>query len=160
MSIPIEDVVEVLRAGGYVTDTKALQNVAKALIAVEKESKEASKATGPKSSSRLVALIRGDKALAQAVAGGCFVVSVPDSDTEEGATYAADSLVSRLRKAVAEHNDTTPKRGRKNKRIETWRQAFTYLQPKTITGSGSAMSSRAKGNPCEVVVLTSETVNL
>ncbi len=158
MSLPIDEIVQILRDGGYVTDAQTLQKVAKDLTAAEREEKEAKASAGPAAKTRLTILLRSDDPKMQSTLNaGAWVAGVPDDDTTN--TYMGAGLVDRLRKAVAEHNDTTPKRGRKKKRIETWNQAMTLLKSKTIKGSGSQLTIKQKGILAEIVVLPTENVN-
>ncbi len=158
MSLLIEDILAILRDGNYLTDSTTLQAVAKDLIQAEKEVAATKETAGPAAKTRLTVLIRGDAALRAAVAGGAWIVSVPD-DTESTQSYTANYLIDRLRKAVAEHNDAPKaRRGRAKRVIKTWFEAFTTLKAKTIKASGSAIGLKGKGSLAEVVVLEDETV--
>lgn len=154
MSLPVTDTLDILRA--HLKDASLLNAIAKDLIAAEKEIKDAKEPAAAKGATRLAVLIRGDAALQQAVAGGAWVVSVPDDDTT--ATYASDGLINRLRAAVTAHNEAPKGRRKAKARIQTWFQALTGLKAKVIKESGSVIGIKQKGTPCEVVVLTSETV--
>ncbi len=154
--LPIDSTIAILK--DHLKDTSILNAVVKDLLKAEKEEKEAKVSSGPAAKSRLTILLRSDDPKMQsALNAGAWVAGVPDDDTTN--TYMGAGLVDRLRKAVAEHNDTTPKRGRKKKRIETWNQAMTLLKSKTIKGSGSQLTIKQKGILAEIVVLTSEAVN-
>ncbi len=156
MSLPIDEIVQILRDGGHITDSKALQAAAKDLIAAEKELKE-TKETAPKTKTRLVVLARGDAAMQAALSGGAWVVSVPDDDSTS--TYSSASLLSRLRTAAAQHNDAPKaRRGKGRVKVVTWSDLFRNLKAKTLKTSGSNVGIKAKGTPSEVVVLTSENV--
>lgn len=153
MTIP--DIIAVLRDEALVTETPRLQAIARALEKAERETKEQRKAE-PRGKTRLVILVRGDAALQRALDGGGWVVSVPDDDTTN--TYSAEGLVNRLRKAVIAHNEAPKGRRKAKTKVETWAQCFTQLRAKTLKDSGSQIGIKQKGNPAELVVLTSETV--
>ncbi len=156
MSLPIDEIVQILRDNGHITDTKALQAAAKDLIAAEKEAK-ADKQTTPKGKTRLVALVRQDPG--STTLGGAYLVAVPDLAEPEGDTYVGASLLARLRKAATEHNDAPKARRAKAKvKVTTWSDLFRFVKAKTLKASGSAISVRAKGDPVELVVLSSESI--
>lgn len=155
MSLPLDETLAVLR--DHITDNAVLQAIAKDLAKTEREIKESRPHTKA-AKTRLVALLRSDDpAVKRAAEAGVFIVSVPDS--EETATYSGESLLSRLRKAVAAHNDAPKGKRRKAKVvIQTWFQAFTHLRAKTIKESGSTITVKQKGTPAELVVLEKEEV--
>ncbi len=154
----IATLVESLRANGATTEliTKTVADIRRA-AKEEKDSKPSTKAA----KTRLAILLRSDDPKAQAaLAGGGWIVSVPDGESDPSTlTYSSDGLIKRLQAAVVAHNEA-PRKGRaKSKpRIETWFQAFTQLRSKTIKESGSAIGVKMKGQPAEIVVLTSENV--
>lgn len=150
------DVIQVIRDEGLITEPAKLQAIAKALDAAAREAKEERKHS-PRGKTRLAILVRGDDALQRALGGGAWVVSVPDD--ESTATYSGASLISRLRSAAVVHNEAPAKRRSKSRaKITTWQELFTTIKAKTLKDSGSQIGVKQKGNPAEVVVLTSETV--
>ena len=161
MSLPIDEVLSTLR--DHITDNALLQKISQDLTKVEQELKDAKEPAAKGGKTRLAILIRGDKALAAAVAGGAYVMGVPDAgdtDAVESSTYMGDALINRLRKAVVTHNEAPKgKRGKKRAKIETWFQAFSTLRPKAIKESGSQMTIKQKGVPAEVIVLLNENVS-
>lgn len=156
MSLPIDDIITILRDGGHLTDPKALQAAARDLIAAEKEVKE-SKEPAVKTKTRLSIVIQGTDELKQLVAGGAYVLSVPDDDSVAD-TYMGEGLIGRIATAARAHNDA-PRGRRKSKRvIKTLNDAMTGLRVKVIKQSGSQFSIRGKGQPVEVVVVTAESI--
>lgn len=156
MSLPVDDVIAVLRE--HVKDSTVLNAIAKDLLQAEREAKaEQPRATAPKS--RFVALVRGDEALRRAVAGGCWIVSVPSGEDPSVSTYGGQSLITRLARA-AKHQSEAPSRRRPKKggRIKTWAELFRWLRPKAIKASESPGLRLRVTEPCEVVVLTTEEV--
>ncbi len=157
MSLAIDSILAVLRDGGHLTDTKALQAAAKDLIAAEREAKE-EKSTEKRGKTRLVGLVRMD-AGERVDLGGVYLLSVPDLEEPEGDTYAGESLLSRLRKAAIAHNEQPRKRrGKPVTKVETWDQFFRGVKARTLKESGSAITVRAKGNAHELIVLDRETI--
>lgn len=160
MSLPIEDIICILRDGGHLTDPKALQAAAKDLLAAEREVK-ASKDTTKSGKTRLTILLRSDDPKMQAaLAAGAWIVSTPDGDADPTVnTYHGEGLVKRLQAAVVAHNEAPrAKRAKVKRRITTWHDALTLLKSKTIKESGSQIGIKAKGALAEVVVLTTEAV--
>ncbi len=114
----------------------------------------------PKAKTRFVALVRGDLALQKALDGGAWIVSVPDGDEDPTTTtYHGGGLVNRLRKAALAHNEAPKGRRKAKTKVTTWRELFAYVKASTIKASESAITFRQKGTPCEVVVLTEETIS-
>lgn len=155
MSLPIDDIITILRDGGHLTDPKALQAAAKDLLAAEREVKE-SKTTEPRGKTRLIALVRQDKG--SSTLGGAYIISAPDTDTPESETYHGEALLNRLRKAAQEHNEAPRGRGKARSKVTTWSDLFRLVKAKTFKQSGSQLSVKAKGNAHELIVLESETI--
>lgn len=154
MSLPLDEVIAVLAKH---LPSAQVQSIAKDLIAAEKAAKE-EKVTEPRGKTRLVAMLRSaDPAVKLAAQAGVFVLAVPDDDST--ATYSGASLISRFQKAAIAHNEQPRKRRSKGKtKIETWQELFTHVKAKTFKASGSAISLKQKGFPCELVVLETEGI--
>lgn len=163
VSIPLSDVLAVVR--DHVTDAGQLAAIQAELLKTQRQiaaDKEADKGA-PKGKTRLCAIIRGDEALKRAVAGGCYILSVPDpeDDAELANTYMGEGLLGRLYTACRAHNEAPKKRRAKAKRpIKTLPDAMSLLRAKTIKESGSTFSVKQKGTPVEIVVVTSEALPL
>ena len=127
-------------------------------LAAEKEAEKGS-SSGIKSKNRFVILVRGDASLKPLVAGGAFVLSVPDSDTPEANTYMGDALLQRFYKAVSTYNDIPEKRGRgrAKTKMKTFFDAIRRLKPKVIKESGSSFKIK-NVDPVEVIVVEKEEV--
>lgn len=157
MSLELDSVISILQS--HIADGTLIQALAKDLIAAEREAKEAKEPTTKATPKRLVVLVRGDAALAKAVAGGAWVVSVPGTESPETTTYSGDSLLSRIKRAVTAANEA-PTRGRrrgKPTRIKTFAEAMRWLRPKALKQTESTLAIRTK-EPVEVVVVTAEDV--
>ncbi len=156
-SIPISDVLAIIRDN--VTDATQRAAIAAELLKTQKQI-AADKATAePRGKTRLAVVLRDDtstSALKDAVAAGCYVLSVPDpeDDTTLANTYMGAGLIGRIQTAARAHNEAPRKRRSKGKRIiTTLHDAMTLLKAATIKGSGSAFGVKQKGTPVEIVLV-------
>lgn len=163
ISLPLSDVLAVVR--DHVTDPTQLAAIQAELLKTQRQiaaDKEAEKGA-PKGKTRLCVVIQGDAALKEAVAAGCYVLSVPDpeDDAELSNTYMGEGLLGRIYTACRAHNDAPKKRRAKAKRkIQTLVDAMSLLKAKTIKESGSTFGIKQKGQPVEIVVVTTPTLPL
>lgn len=159
-TIPLHDTLAVIR--DHIADAATFDAISKDLLRVQRElaaEKEAEKeaSDGPKNKYRFVVLIRGDNALKAAVAGGAFIMAVPDSE-DLIETYSGDGLIQRLNKAVHTQNEAPRgKRGKARSKIKSYPEAFRMLKTKAIKGSSSEFKVKTK-DPVEVLVLTESEV--
>lgn len=161
-AIPMGDILDIIRQ--RVTDETTRKQIVADLNAAQKElaaEKAAEKAEGlgkTKNKYRLVALVRGDASLKPLVAGGAFIVAVPDMDTPEAATYAGDALLERIYKAARMHNQRRQGvRGRPLVKMNTFFEVLKGLKPKAIRASESAFKVKC-ADPIEVVVVEREDI--
>lgn len=153
MSLLIDDVLSILKT--HVSDDQTVRAIAKDLIKIEKEIKQANLTERSKpNKNRLVVLIRGDAPLKQLTAGGAYIVSVPDND--QTSTYSGDSLLARISSAARTFNDSL-KRKKGNRAIRTFVQAMESLKSKAVKASGSSFLVKTK-YPTEVVVVDKEDI--
>lgn len=160
MSLPIDDVLDILRQHLPKDDPNLLQAVAKDLLQAEREAKAANASDAPKAKTRLAIVMRGDEALQRAVTQGGYIVAVPDGDEDPTtSTYMGDGLRDRLIKAAKQHNEAPKgRRGKSKRKIETLHDAMTILTSKTLKASGSQITIKQKGVPAEIVVFTKEQI--
>jgi hypothetical protein len=160
-TLPISDVLDVVRQ--HVSDPVALKAIQAELLAAQRENAAAKladkEAGGAKNKYRFAVFIRGDASLKPLVAGGAFIVAVPDTDGPESETYVGEALLQRFYKAVKTHNEAPKgKRGRTRSIIKTFAEAFRILKPKTIKQSESLFKLKGS-DPVEVIVVEKEEVS-
>jgi hypothetical protein len=161
-TLPIGDILDVIRQ--HITDPKELKSIQDELLAAQRENAAAKLAEkeagdGPKNKYRFAVFIRGGAALKPLVAGGAFIVAVPDTDGPESITYTGEALLQRFYKAVKTHNEAPKgKRGRTRALIKTFAEAFRILKPKTIKASESLFKLKGT-DPVEVIVVEKEEVS-
>lgn len=162
-TLPIGDILDIVRQ--RVSDPVTIKAITDDLLktqrelAAEKAAEKESSSAGPKAKNRFVILLRGDASLKPLVAGGAFILAVPDSDIPEANTYMGDALLQRFYKAVSTYNDIPEKRGRgrAKTKMKTFFDAIRRLKPKAIKESGSSFKIKTV-DPVEVVVVEKEEV--
>lgn len=164
MKLDLGEILDVLRQ--RITDEETLKKITSDLLAAQRAlaaekaaEKEENASTGPKNKYRLSILIRGDAALKAQVAGGAYILAVPDGeDAVESNTYMGEALLQRFYKAISHHNDHLKgKRGKSKPRIKTISDAFRILKPKTIKESENLFKVKTD-LPVEVIVVEKEEV--
>lgn len=161
-TLPIADVLDVVRQ--HVKDPATLKTIQAELLQAQRENAAAKLAdreagAGAKNKYRLAVFIRGDASLKPLVAGGAFIIAVPDTDGPESETYVGEALLQRFYKAVKTHNEAPKgKRGRARSIIKTFAEAFRVLKPKTIKQSESLFKLKGS-DPVEVIVVEKEEVS-
>ena len=158
MSLPIEEIISVLKE--HLSDSAKLNAIAKDLIKIEKEVKEASASEKtPKAKNRFVILLRTDPSqaaiLKPLVEVGGYVLTVPD-DTQLVETYSGAGLLQRIYKAARQWNENL-KRKKGSRTIKTFVSAMEILKPKAIKESGSEFKIKAS-YPAEIIVIDKEEI--
>jgi hypothetical protein len=160
-SLPISDALSIVR--DHISDPDLLKAVTADFLKVQRElaaEKEAAKegATN-RNKNRFVVLLRGDAALKAAVAGGAFIMAVPDDETLVE-TYSGVGLLQRFCKAIAHQNDAPKgRRGKARTKIRTYVEAFRWLKPKAVKETESAFKIKT-AEAVEVIVLEKEEVEV
>ena len=162
IKLDLGEILDVLRQ--RVTDEATLKAItadllaAQRALAAEKAAEKEEKA-GPKNKYRFAILLRGNAALKAQVAGGAYILAVPDGeDVAESNTYMGEGLLQRFYKAITHHNDHIKgKRGKSKPRIKVFSDAFRILKSKTIKESESAFKIKSD-TLVEVIVVEKEEV--
>lgn len=161
-SLPISDALAIVR--DHVADQSLLKAITDDLlkaqreIAAEKEAAKEENASG-RNKNRFVVMIRGDAALKAQVAGGAFIIAVPDGEDQDVQTYSGDQLLQRFYKGVRVYNEAPRgKRGKARTKVESIVDAFRLVKAKVWKDAETGIKVKT-ASPVEVIVLEHQSID-
>lgn len=123
MSIPLDEIVSVLST--HLKDPAQVRAITEELKAVEAEAKESrASASAKRTKTKQVVLIRGEASLKPLVAGGAWIVAVPEDDQTA-------TLQDRIRTSARAYNDGLRK-DRATRLVKTFARALEWVKGKVI----------------------------